>query len=245
MIQIHHSIQVVTGQARETDDAVVIEDRFELLLNDEPLTEMVASRDQLRELGAGYLVCEGILRCVNNVRIEGDRILVYADGSCDLRQAKREIGSSGGLSFLSTPPRAVSDIRLSPDDVIAVTREIGTELWKKTGGVHCSVLFRDGRLLAKSSDVGRHNTVDKLVGYAVLNGIDLSRCVIGCTGRQPAGMVRKYAHAGIPIVISRAATTDKGIAVAEAAGITLIGFSRDERFTIYTHPERIMGIRLS
>jgi FdhD protein len=58
-------------------------------------------------------------------------------------------------------------------------------------------------------------------------------------------MVRKYAHAGIPIVISRAATTDKGIAVAEAAGITLIGFSRDERFTIYTHPERIMGIRLS
>jgi FdhD protein len=80
-----------------------------------------------------------------------------------------------------------------------------------------------------------------MVGYGVLNGIDLSRCVLGCTGRQPAGMVRKYAHADIPLVISRAASTDKGIAAAESAGLTLIGFSRGDRFTIYTCPERIIG----
>ncbi len=224
MICTHPSIQVIAGRATDTDDHVVIEDRFELLLNDQPVTEMVASRDQLRELGAGYLVSEGIVRCVDKVKVDGDRILVYSDTGCDLRWAGREIGSSGGLSFLSEPPRTVSDIRLTPDEVMAVTREIETELWKKTGGVHCSVLFREGNLLQKSSDVGRHNTVDKLVGYAVLNGIDLSRCVIGCTGRQPAGMVRKSARAGIPVIISRAATTDKGIATAEAAGITLIGF---------------------
>ena len=75
---------------------------------------------------------------------------------------------------------------------------------------------------------------------AVLNGIDLSRCVIGCTGRAACGMVRKSAHAGIPVIISRAATTDKGIIAAEDAGITLVGFSRGDRFTIYTHPERIV-----
>jgi FdhD protein len=242
MISRHRSIQVIAGVARETDDAVVIEDRFELQLNDKPVTDMVASRDQLRELGAGYLVSEGIVRCVDKVTVVGDRILAYSDTGCDLRWVKREVGSSGGLSFLSPLPRVVSDIRLTPDEVTAVTREIETELWRKTGGVHCSVLFRDGRLLAKSSDVGRHNTVDKLVGHAILNGIDLSRCVLGCTGRQPAGMVRKYAHAGIPVVISRAATTDKGIAAAEVAGITLVGFSRGDRFTIYSHPERISGL---
>jgi len=242
MIHQHPGIQVIAGIARDTDDAVVIEDRFELLLNDRPVTGMVASRDQLRELGAGYLVSEGIVRCVDKVNVDGDRILVYSGTGCDMRGAKREVGSSGGTSFLFDLPRVVSDIRLSPDDVIAVTREIETELWRKTGGVHCSVLFCDGRLLAKSSDVGRHNTVDKLVGHAVLNGIDLSRCVLGCTGRQPAGMVRKSARAGIPVIISRAATTDKGIATAEAAGITLVGFSRGDRFTLYTHPERITGI---
>jgi FdhD protein len=182
---------------------------------------------------------------VDAVRLEGDRIRVYADTGCDPGQVKRETGSSGGASFLSTVPRVSSGVRITPADVIAFTGEIETELWKKTGGVHCSVLFCNGRLLAKSSDVGRHNTVDKLVGYAALNGIDISRCVIGCTGRQPAGMVRKYAHAGIPVVISRAASTDKGIAAAEAAGLTLICFARGERFTIYTHPERVEGIRLS
>jgi len=240
MISMHHSIQVVAGEARETDDAVVTEDRFEILLNDRPVTEMVASRDQLRELGAGYVICEGLVRCVDKVTINADRILVYSDTGCDLKWVKRETGSSGGLSFITTPPKNISDIRITPDDVITITKEIETDLWKKTGGVHCSVLFRDMQLLAKSSDVGRHNTVDKLVGYAVLNGIDLSRCVIGCTGRQPAGMVRKSAHAGIPVIISRAASTDKGIALAEAAGITLIGFSRGDRFTIYTHPERVV-----
>jgi FdhD protein len=244
MIHHHRGIQVIGGVAKETDDAIVIEDQFDLLLNDRPVTTLVASRDQLRELGAGYVISEGLVRCVDKVNLDGDRILVYSDTGCDLKWVRQETGSSGGQSFLSPVRNVVSDIRVSPDQVIAITREIETELWKKTGGVHCSVLFQDGRLLAKSSDVGRHNTVDKIVGYAALNGVDLSRCVIGCTGRQPAGMVRKCAHAGIPVIISRAASTDKGIAAADSAGITLIGFSRGDRFTIYTHPERVGPIDL-
>jgi FdhD protein len=111
----------------------------------------------------------------------------------------------------------------------------------KNRGVHCSVLFHEEDCIVKSSDVGRHNTVDKVEGYAILNGIDLSMCVIGCTGRQPAGMIKKDANAGIPVVISRAASTDKGITAADAAGITLVCFSRGDLFTIYTHPERILG----
>ena len=103
MIYQHPSIQVIAGVARETDDAIVIEDRFELLLNDKPVTEMVASRDQLRELGAGYLVSEGIVRCVDKVIVEGDRILAYSDTGCDLKWMKREVGSSGGTQFSLGP----------------------------------------------------------------------------------------------------------------------------------------------
>lgn len=243
MIHIHRGIRFDAGVAEETDDAVVIEDRFVIELNGTPVTEMVASRDQLRELGAGYVICEGLARSVDAVDVDGDRILVRSGTGCDPRPVTRETGSGGGTSFDGAFPPVVSDSRVTPAEVTAVTRAIETELWRKTGGVHCSVLFCNGELLAKSSDVGRHNTVDKLVGYAVLHGIDLSRCVIGCTGRQPAGMVRKYARAGIPLVVSRAASTDKGIATAEAAGITLIGFSRGDRFTVYTHPERVAGAR--
>ena len=241
MILNCRGIQVKDGRAAVIDDSIVIEDRFRILLNNRPVTDMIASRDQLRELGAGFVITEGLARCVDKVKLDGDRILVYSDIGCDVPTRKKEIGSSGATSIRQEPVLVSSDLRIRIEDVYSCTREIETELWRKTGAVHCSVLFSDGRCIVKSSDVGRHNTVDKVVGHAVLNGIDLSRCVLGCTGRQPAGMVKKYAHAGIPVVISRAASTDKGIATAEAAGITLVCFSRGERFTIYTHPERILG----
>jgi len=242
MLTHRSAIQIIAGKPQSVEDAVVIEDRFHLLLNDNLVTDMVASRDQLRELGAGFVVTEGLVRDVDKVTVDGDRILVYSDRGCEVSRLPKEVGSSGGASFSRTPEPVVSDIRIAPEDVVAITREIETETWRKTGGVHCSVLFSNGTCVVKSSDVGRHNTVDKVIGHAILNGIDLSRCVIGCTGRQPAGMVRKSAHAGIPIVISRAASTDKGIATAEAAGITLVCFSRGDRFTVYTRPDRICGI---
>mgnify|MGYP000983274921 CR=1 FL=1 len=242
MIHTHRSIRVTGGSGTVTDDAVVIEDQFGLLLNGSPVAGMVASRDQLRELGAGYVITEGLAACVDKVELDGDRILVSSCTCCGIGEKERETGSSGGTSFLSNLPHVDSEIRITPDDVVAITQGIETELWRKTGGVHCSVLWQEGRLIAKSSDVGRHNTVDKLVGHAVLNNVDLSRCVIGCTGRQPAGMVRKCVRAGIPVIVSRAASTDKGIATAAAAGLTLIGFSRGDTFTIYTHPHRILGI---
>lgn len=242
MMNHHHAIQVNGNEIHEIDDPVVMEDRFQILLNDHPIAEVIASRDQLRELGAGFVISEGISPYVDKVIVDGDRILVYSDAGCEVNLAKRAVGSSGGLEFSLKSAHIVSDIRISCQEIIAVTKEIETELWRKTGGVHCSVLFCNGTCIVKSSDVGRHNTVDKIIGHALLNGINLSRCVIGCTGRQPAGMVRKSANAGIPIIISRAASTDKGIATADAAGITLVCFSRGERLTIYTHPERISSI---
>ena len=239
MLDHHRGIQVNGAEATEIDDEVVVEDRFQLVFNNKPVTEMIASRDMLRELGAGFVITEGLARNVDKVKLDGDRILVFSDLGCETKAGRRVIGSSGGTSILCEPGTVSSGIRITREDVISTTKEIETEIWRRTGGVHCSVLMCEGKCIVRSSDVGRHNTVDKVVGYAVLNGIDLSRCVIGCTGRQPAGMVKKSASAGIPIIISRAATTDKGIATAEAAGITLVSFSRGDRFTVYTHPHRI------
>ena len=240
-IYIHRGIQVRNGVPTRIDDTIVVEDRFRIFFNDYPITTMVASPDQLRELGAGFVITEGITRCVDKVLLEGDSILVYSDTGCDVPRSKKGVGSSGGMCVLGAPGSVSSDLCITPEDVFSITRKIETEEWRKTGAVHCSVLISNSNCVVKSSDIGRHNTVDKVVGHAILNGIDLSQCVIGCTGRQPAGMVKKNANAGIPIVISRAASTDKGIATADTAGITLICFSRGDRFTIYTHAERIAG----
>jgi FdhD protein len=81
--------------------------------------------------------------------------------------------------------------------------------------------------------------VDKVVGYILRHSIPLSETILVCSGRQPEGMVLKAARARIPIVFTKAAVTDKGIEAAGRLRITLIGFARGDRFTLYTHPERV------
>ncbi|MDD1713342.1 MAG: formate dehydrogenase accessory sulfurtransferase FdhD [Methanoregulaceae archaeon] len=235
----HPGIQVREGMAVEIDDAIAVESRFRLILNNQFFSEMIASDDQLHELGAGFVVCEGLSDEIDSIEVRGTDIMITAKmhGAMD-----KELRSSGCIGVRNPPGKVRSSLSLEKDDIYRITREIETDLWRKTGGVHCSVLFHEGELVAKSSDVGRHNTVDKVIGHAILHGIDRSSCIVGCTGRQPAGMVGKCAHAGIPVIVSRAASTDQGIAAAEEAGITLICFSRGPRFTVYTHPERIRNL---
>lgn len=233
------AIQVKENQIITIDDNVCIEDTFRLYLNDIPLAQIVASPDQLRELGAGFVVCEGLAQSIHEVHVSSNDIKVYAatDAKIDY-----ELRSSGCIGVRGLPRVVHSSLVIEQEDVFRIIGQIESEVWRKTGGVHCSVLFQDGRLIVTSSDIGRHNTIDKVVGFAILNGTDLSRCVIGCTGRQPAGMITKIANAGIPIVISKAAATDAGILLADRSAVTLVCFARGNRFTIYTHPYRISGI---
>ena len=229
-------VQYRDGEAREVEDVIVVERTFRILLNGEEVAAQVASDEQLPELGAGFVIDEGLADSVDSVAVEGDAILVAAPRRCS---AETETGSSGGVSFRCDVRPIQSTLTITPGEVHAVTAAIVSDDWQQTGALHCSVLFCGGRLVAKACDVGRHNSVDKVVGAAVLAGLDRSRCVLACTGRQPSGMVKKAANAGIPVLVSRAASTDQGIATAEAAGVTLVCFSRGDRFTVYTHPERV------
>ena len=220
------AILMENGELTETVGDVCVEETFRLYLNDEFLVKLVATPHQLEELGAGHIICEGLasgstgVSKISDVYVAGDEIRVFTPE-------------------IKEPKRSGSDVTISKGDVFDIMSATTSETWKKTGGTHCSVLFSGKKLVAKSEDVGRHNTVDKVVGYAVLNNIDLSTCVIGCTGRQPEAMVSKAANAGIPIVVSRSASTDKGIMTADKAGIMLIGFAREDKFTIYTCPHRM------
>ncbi len=234
-------MQYRDGEPHEIEDAIVVEKTFRILLNGEEVAAQVASDEQLAELGAGFVIDEGLADAVDSVAVEGDAILVAAPRRC---AAETETGSSGGTSFRCGVRQVRSDLTVTPGEVHAVTAAIFSDDWQQTGALHCSVLFCEGRLVAKACDVGRHNSVDKVVGAAVLAGLDRSRCVLACTGRQPSGMVKKVANAGIPVLVSRAASTDQGIATAEAAGVTLVCFSRGDRFTIYTHPERVADLQM-
>lgn len=233
-------IRVEDGIPRNITDEVIREDRFSLYLNNVHIMDQIASNDMVRELGAGFVICEGLCDTVESVERNGTDIYVTGDTR---KEVILEMRTGGGHGIHQNKPRQVtSTLSIPPEEVYAATAEIMSDTWQKTGGVHCSVLLKDGVLVAKSCDIGRHNTVDKVVGAAELGHTDRSLCYIGCTGRQPAGMVGKVANAGIPILISRAAPTNKGIELAQETGVTLINFSRNRRFTIFAHPERIAGV---
>jgi len=236
------------------EDYVCIEERFEVYIVyedfEEFLAELPASPSQLRELGAGFVVCEGYEKAEKIIDswIEGKKIYVKVKGA--------DIGCFGSeLTVRHTPcgdpykareskliEGKTGEIKVPPELILRISSSMTqlAETWKKTGGTHWAALFdKEGRVLAFSEDIGRHNAVDKVIGYAVLNGLNLSELILASSGRMPYGMVKKVVNAGIPIVITKSPPTDKGVELARKHNITLIGFARGKRFTIYSGEHRI------
>jgi len=263
--ELMDAVKVTGGESESIKDLSALENQVTILLNGVVVTAQVATIANLDELGAGYVITEGLCKDIKSVKTDNSTNTVYVTSDSVTenftkikdKTAATQTGTSGGIEYTdvagSQKSKSLSDARVSRvidsdldieiENIYRATKEIISDLWVKTGGVHCSVLFREGgEIVAVMTDVGRHNTVDKVVGSAILNGIDLSRCFLGCTGRQPYGMVKKCMNAGIPIIISKAASTADGIRLARESGITLICFARGERFTVYSNPQRVRGI---
>lgn len=149
--------------------------------------------------------------------------------------------NAGGIrSDIETIDPIVSDLTIDATQIIKDIRHLTDEakVWQKTAGVHVAQLkYRDNIIIRE--DVSRHVAVDKVIGAAAKEGYDFSQSYISYSGRMPADMLIKVIRVGIPIIISNAAPAASGIDVARLGNITMVGFVRDSRFTVFTAPERV------
>ena len=112
--------------------------------------------------------------------------------------------------------------------------------FKLTGGVHEAALAHREGFVVSYEDVGRHNALDRVLGYTFLNDIDTSDKAVILSGRIASEMLAKVARIGVPVVVSRKAPTSLSIAMAEQLGITLVAFARGNSLSVYTHPDRVL-----
>ncbi len=231
--------------AREKTYTVAVEDTIDLFVNKLHMASILATPEMLKELAIGYLICEGVVKNrdeIRALRIEGKAIYIGIESTEHL-ELWRELRSSGCVGVRWDENEAISvmsDIIFNHDTVRKSLVFLESDIYRKTHGTHAACLVNpEGECVMKAIDVGRHNAFDKVVGRAILEGIDVSRHFLLSTGRQSAGMVMKAARAGIPLVATKTAPLSTGIEAAQRSGVCLVCFVSRDKLSVFTHPERL------
>jgi FdhD protein len=253
------------GVAREQIEKLAVEEPLEIRLGGRRFTLTMRTPGNDEELAAGFLFAEGFINDASELgeirRVRGrkgapepnaiDIILnVPADGLRTRLKRNFTISSSCGVCGKTSidsirrrvmPPS--DSARVAPSVVLGLATKLrdSQRVFAATGGLHGAAIFDlDGTLVALREDVGRHNAVDKLVGYALTNAIlPLASHMMMVSGRLSFEIVQKAAAAGVPILAAVSAPSSLAVELAEEIGTTLIGFLRDGTFNIYTRPDRI------
>lgn len=248
----------LTGEAWERcEDTLVREERFLLHLNGELLVALVCLPCDLEAFVVGFLVNEGILAPPYDVVVLVDESSGRLDARGDFSAeavgdffAKRTLtsGCGGGVAGrdLDAPGRCLevaADFTVRAEQILSFMHVLRKEasLYRLTGGAHIAALADErGGLLLTAEDIGRHSAVDKVIGKALLSGVDPGRCMLFSSGRLSSEITVKAIHARTPVLVSRAAPTDLSVRLARRFLLTLVGFARGKRMNIYSVPERIV-----
>lgn len=221
-----------------------------IYVNGVELATFMCTPLQQKALALGFLANEGLIEGIEEVRV----LYVCRAGTCvdvwlshALQLPSRPIttsGCGGGLTFddLSEQIEPLnSDRRVNPTQIQSLMRQLqgAGELYRTVRGVHTSALSDGERLLLVAEDVGRHNTLDKLRGLALLQGVDTHDRILLSSGRISSEMLNKAARMGVPVVVSRTSPTSLSVALARAWDITLIGYVRQNRMNVYSGVERL------
>lgn len=239
------------GHLTTNEKEVVEEYPLVMNVNGREIATLIASPHDLRYLAVGFLRLQGFVDSMddfNMLSVCSDFGVAQIEVKKELPEKLRPVLTSGcGTGVAFTIPQARekglqgdSGTLFSADSILSMMKGLGAqaERYRSHGGMH-SAAVGDGHISVFSEDLGRHNTIDRIAGEALIKGIDLHGLMLVTSGRISTELVAKAALLGIPLIASRTSPTNMAIKMAEEAAITLVGYVRGGRFDIYTHPERV------
>ncbi len=246
-------VQITRLPGGAAEDAVAVEEPLEIRIGGRPVAVTMRTPGHDEELALGFSIAEGLSPVGARVPDDLAANTVEVDApDVDLSRLQRNFYTSsscgvcgkGALEAVAVEaPRVESDLRVSAELVCALPERLraAQAAFEVTGGLHASGLFSaGGELLCLREDVGRHNALDKVVGWAFGQGaLPLARSLLCLSGRISFELVQKAAVAGCPIVVAVGAPSSLAVELASDRGITLCGFVRDGSINVYTETWRI------
>ncbi len=249
-------------RAKETSDTVIAEASLTVLYRNVSVNIPSCSPSNTSYLAVGHLITGGLIRYadrVSELRYLPGEDVIYVETEQAVTQGTPpettkaphtpeppelpeppEAATVGSLEYVSPAlepcpmfnPGAICDIF---DDLLQ-----RSSLFKMTGACHAAALCDKDGILLWHEDIGRHNAVDKVIGHAFLEKIPLNDKMLAITGRINSEIVDKVVSANMPVVASKAPPTDVAVRTAQKAGVTVIGFVRNRRMTVYSNSERVV-----
>ncbi len=243
--------KIVDNKKIDISDIVIVEHNLSIYINKEKYVSIMCTPDFLEELTYGFLYSEAIISAVSDINeikfnetlsevfvvIDEDLFSKYKN---EKSVTSKTITTSGSnVRTVSSPPKvAKSNCNDTECDYNYIMSQMdnfleGSKLFNDTGAVHSSALFDNKCKIIKIDDVGRHNTLDKVIGHCLKNNIKLDDKILVTSGRISSEMALKVIKIQIPILVSRACPTDLAVKYAKEHGLKLCGFARGNKINIY------------
>jgi FdhD protein len=244
------SYKYSAGKWHQESLAVPKEFNITIYVNRIELLTIMCSPTKLNCLVLGYLFSEGLINDMKDVvsmRVcEDDFLADVTLKNIDFKPPEKKVltsGCGGGISFSFNTPKIESQVTISADRILNLMGQLmeNAAAYNLSGGIHTSAICDNEKILAMADDIGRHNTLDKLVGECLLRNIPTRDRILLTSGRVSSEMLRKAARMQAPVVGSLTSPTERAVTLARESGIALIGYARGNHLTVYSHPDRLLA----
>jgi FdhD protein len=219
----------VNGEATETKERVATEIELSILINDKQFAIAMITPALEKEFVVGHLFGQRMIAGISDI----SSITIENNiASVTLRTTNHAE---------TNLPVICSNLWVQRQEIFdGVKAILKSKVFMDTQAVHSAGLFKRGAdIICLAEDIGRHNALDKVIGYGLLNDIDFANTFTVSTGRQPSEMVLRCGKANIPIIATKGVATTRAVEIARKIGFTIVGLVRDGEMTVYSNPARI------